>query len=155
MNKDSIATERAGATAVPAPSLYGMAVGPTNPMFQKGLNTVINNSENFVAFGKANLDAVAASGQIWAAGVQDLTKQFASTLNASYEETFANFKAVSAAKSVREVIDLQNALGQAAVAKAAAESKKLIDASIKLTEQTLAPLKTRMTIAVEGFAKAA
>jgi hypothetical protein len=55
----------------------------------------------------------------------------------------------------REAIDLQSTLGQAAIVKAAAESKKLIDASIKLTEQALAPLTTRVTVVVEGFAKAA
>jgi phasin family protein len=155
MNENSTAAERASATAVPAAKLYETAVKPTNPMFQQGLNTVINSSQDFVAFGKANLDAVVASGQIWAAGVQDLTKQFASTVNASYVESGATFKALIVAKSVREAIDLQNTLGQAAIVKAAAESKKLIDASIKLTEQALAPLTTRVTVAVEGFAKAA
>jgi len=76
-------------------------------------------------------------------------------VNASYEESLATFKALSAAKSVQEAIDLQSTLGQAAIVKAAAETKKLIDASIKLTEQALAPLTTRVTVAVEGFAKAA
>jgi phasin family protein len=52
-----------------------------------------------------------------------LRKQFASILNASYEESVATFKALSVAKSVREAIDLQNTLGQAAIVKAAAESK--------------------------------
>jgi phasin family protein len=155
MNENSIAAERASATAVPAVTLYEKVAKPAKPKFQQGLNTVISSSQDFVAFGKANLDAVAASGQIWAAGVQDLTKQFASTVNASYEESVATFKALSATKSVREAIDLQNMLGQAAIVKAAAESKKLIDASIKLTEQALAPLRTRVTVAVEGFAKAA
>jgi hypothetical protein len=36
-----------------------------------------------------------------------------------------------------------------------AESNKLVDASIKLTEQTLAPLTARVTGAVETFGKAA
>jgi phasin family protein len=84
-----------------------------------------------------------------------LTKEFSSTLSASYEESVATLKALSAVKSVREAIDLHNTLGQAAIVKAAAESKKLIEASIKLTEQALAPLTTRVTVAVEGFAKAA
>jgi phasin family protein len=155
MNENSTTVERARATAVPAARFYETAAKLTNPMFQQGLNTVISSSQDFVAFGKANLDALAASGQIWAAGVQDVTKQFASAANASYEESVATFKALIGAKSVREAIDLQSTLGQAAIVKAAAESKKLIDASIKLTEQALAPFTTRVTVAVEGFAKAA
>jgi len=155
MSENSTTAERASVTAVPAARLYETAAKPTNPMFQQGLNTVISSSQDFVAFGKANLDALAASSQIWAAGVQDLMKQFASAVSASYEESVATFKALSGAKSVREAIDLQSTLGQAAIVKATAESRKLIDASIKLTEQTLAPLTTRVTVAVEGFAKAA
>jgi len=152
MTKNS---ERATATTVPATTLSETALKPNTPTFQQGLNTVINSSQDFVAFGKANLEAVTASSRIWAAGVQDLTKQIASTVNASYEESVAAFKALSVAKSVREAIDLQSTLGQAVTVKAAAEAKKLIDASIKLTEQALAPLTSRVAAAVEGFAKTA
>jgi hypothetical protein len=94
MNENSIAAERASATAVPAATLCETAVKPTNPMFQPGLNPVINSRRDFVAFAKANVDAVAASDLIWAADVQALTKRFASTMKASYEESVATFKAL-------------------------------------------------------------
>ena len=43
-----------------------------------------NSARDLAAFGTANLEAVAASGQIWAAGVQDLTNLVASTAKSSY-----------------------------------------------------------------------
>jgi phasin family protein len=161
MNDKPIAAEQTGATTIPAATLYETVVKPTrafktiNLTLPQGLNTVINSARDFAAFGKANLEAVAASGQIWSAGVQDLTKQLASTMNASKEASVASFKALVAAKSVKEAIDLQAAHNQAAAARAVVESKKLTDASIKLTEQALAPLTARVAVAVEIFAKAA
>ena len=154
-------TPESESTAAPVATLYETAIKPTltivpnNPVFAKGLTTVINNTQNLAAFGKANLEAVAASGQIWVAGVQDLAKQIVSTANASFEESVATVKAMSTAKSIREAIELQSTRGQAVVAKAVAESKALADASVKLIEQAVAPLKARMTDAVESLGKAA
>ncbi len=45
----------------------------------QGMKTMINRTADFAAIGKDNLEAFTASGKIWAAGVQDLTKQFAAT----------------------------------------------------------------------------
>ena len=52
-------------------------------------------------------------------------------------------------------MDLQSSYAKATLEKAMAESNKLTDASIKLTEQTLAPVTARMTVAVETFGKTA
>jgi phasin family protein len=121
----------------------------------KGMKTMINSTVDFAAIGKENLEAFTASGKIWAAGVQDLTKQFAATAKASFEESVATFKAFSGVKSDKEAIDLQSSYSKAALAKALAESTKLTEASFKLTEQALAPITARMAAAVDGFSKAA
>ena len=104
---------------------------------------------------QANVEAFVKSSQIWAAGVQELTKVFAATTKVSFDESVSTFKAIAAAKSVTEALDLQSAFANGVVAKTLAESNKLIDASIKLTEQTLAPISARVTGAVETFSKAA
>ncbi len=58
-------------------------------------------------------------------------------------------------KSVKEAIELQTTYSKTAVAKALAESTKMTEASMKLTEQALAPITARMAVAVGAFAKAA
>jgi phasin family protein len=155
MNKTLTAAEQTGATKTPAKTLVETAVKSTNITFTKGLDTMANSARDFAAFGTANLEAVTASGQIWAAGVQDLTNLVASTAKSSYEESVATFKTLTAAKSVNEAMDLQTTYGKAAIANAMAMSKKLTDASIKLTEQSMAPLTARMAAAVESLTKAA
>jgi len=143
---DTVAVE----VAIPAPSVKSTATTPL-----QGMKTMMKTTEEFVAFGQANMEAFMKSSQIWAAGVQELTKQFTTTAKASLEESVTTFKAISTAKSVKEAIDLQSSFAKTAFEKAVAESKQLTDASIKLTEQALAPITARVTVAVEKFAKAA
>ncbi len=125
----------------------------TQPTITRGMKTMMKTTEDFVAFGQANLEAFVKSGQIWSAGVQELTKQIATSAKASFDESVSTFKAMSTVKSVKEAMDLQSTFAKAALEKAMAESNKLTDASIKLTEQTLAPITARVTVAVESFGK--
>jgi phasin family protein len=128
---------------------------PLTATLKEGMHTMINNSKELIAFGEGNLEAFAAASKIWVAGVQDLTKQVAETAKASLEESVATAKALTSVKSVKEAIDLQSTYSKAAVAKALAESSKLTEASLKLTEQTLAPITARIAVAVDTFSKAA
>jgi phasin family protein len=130
-------------------------IKPAKPNSMIGMKTMTKSTEDFVAFGQANVEAFVKSGQIWAAGVQELMKLFAATTKVSFDESVSTFKAITSAKSVTEAVDLQSAFASSAVTKTLAESKKLIDASIKLTEQTLAPITARVTGAVETFGKTA
>jgi len=131
------------------------SIKPTQPTITRGIKTMMKTTEDFVAFGQANLEAFVKSGQIWSAGVQELTKQIATSAKASFDESVSTFKAMSTARSVKEAMDLQSSFAKAALEKAMAESNKLTDASIKLTEQTLAPITARVTVAVESFGKTA
>ncbi len=124
-----------------------------NPL--QGMKKMMKSTEDFVAFGQANMEAFLKSSQIWATGLQDLTKQIATTAKTSFEDSVSTFKAISTAKSVKEAIDLQSSFAKTTLEKAMAESNKITDASIKLTEQALAPITARVTVAVETFGKTA
>ena len=63
--------------------------------------------------------------------------------------------ALATVKSFKEAIDLQSSYSKATMAKALAESTKLTEASMKLTEQAMAPITARMAVAVGSLSKAA
>ena len=127
----------------------------TQAKMKEGVEKAMKTAEEFVTFGQGNLEAFVKSGQIWAAGVQDLQKQMAATAQASFEETVATFKAMASSKSLKDAFDLQTSVARGAIEKTLAESGKMTDASLKLTEQALAPITARVTLAVEKFSKAA
>jgi phasin family protein len=127
----------------------------TQARVKEGMEKAMKTAEEFVAFGQGNLEAMMKAGQIWAAGMQDIGKQVAATAQGSMEETMATVKALATVKSLKDAIDLQTGFARTTIEKTLAESGKLTDASIKLTEQTLAPITARVSMAVEKFAKPA
>ncbi len=108
------------------------------------MEKTMKTAEDFLAFGQGNMDAFVKSSQIWAAGVQDLSKQFAATAQASFDEAMATFKAMSAVKSPKDALDMQATLVRANLEKAVAETGKITDASLKLAEQVFAPITAQM-----------
>ena len=115
----------------------------------------MKTAEELVAFNQGNIEAMMKSGQIWATGVQDLSKHIAAAAQASLDESMSAFKALTSVKSLKDAFELQSSFARSALEKSMAESGKLTDASFKLTEQALAPITARVTVAVEKFAKAA
>jgi phasin family protein len=127
----------------------------TQAKVKEGMEKAMKTAEELVAFSQGNVEALVKSGQIWAAGVQDIGKQMAANAQASFDETMTTFKAFSSVKSLKDAFDLQANLARATMEKTLAESGRLTDASLKLTEQTLAPITARVSLAVEKFAKSA
>jgi phasin family protein len=127
----------------------------TQAKVKEGMEKAMKTAEELVAFSQGNLEAMVKSGQIWAAGVQDIGKQIAANAQATFDETLSTFKALTSAKSLKDALDLQTSLARSTLEKTLSESGKLTDASVKLTEQALAPLTARVTLAMEKFAKAA
>ncbi len=128
---------------------------PTQAKVKEGMEMAMKSAEEFVTFSQGNVEAVVKSGQIWTAGVQDLSKQVAASAQATFDETMATFKALAGVRSLKDAFELQASFARSALEKAMAELGKLTDASFKLTEQTLAPITARVSVAVEKFAKAA
>lgn len=119
------------------------------------MENAIKSTEEIVSFGQGNVEAILKSSQIWATGVQDLGKHFAATAQAQLDETMATVKALSSVKSLKEAMELQSTLAKTAMEKMLAETGKLTDASVKLAEQTMAPITARVTLATEKFGRTA
>lgn len=139
-------------------------VAPINPMtgfvktpaeFKVNMEKAMKSAEEFLSFGQGNVEAIVKSGQIWTAGVQDIGKTVAATAQAQIDATVATIKALTGVKSLKEAMDLHAALARSSVEKAVAETGKLTDASLKLAEQTMAPIAARVTLVVEKFGRAA
>lgn len=120
---------------------------------KENVEKAMKTAEDMASFGQGNVEAVMKSGQVWASGVQDLSRTVAATAKASVEETVSALKALATVKSLKEAVDLQVGLARTSLEKAMAESGKFTDASFKLFEQSWAPIGERVSLAVEKFAK--
>ncbi len=141
-----VASEGAAAESEPTQPTVAIDVAQT-------MEKTMKTAEDFLAFGQSNMDAFVKSSQIWAAGVQDISKQVAATAQASFDETMAAFKAMAAVKTPKDALDLQANLVRSSLEKAVSETGKVTDASLKLAEQVFAPITAQVNAAVEKFAK--
>lgn len=142
-------TQAYSAAAPAAASQFNKATSEVKANMDKAMKT----AEEMVTFGQGNFEAMVRSGQIWAAGMQDLSKQVAASAQAQMDQTMATLKALAGVKSLKEAIDLQSSLARTSVEKAVAETGRLTDASMKLAEQTMAPITARVSLAVERFGR--
>jgi phasin family protein len=120
---------------------------------QDGLRASMKHAEEVIALGNGTFEAVMKSGQVWATGVQDLAKQVAASAQASFDEAMASVKALSSVKTPQEALNLQITTARSALEKTVAESSRIGSATIKLFEDTMAPLAARATVAAEKLSK--
>lgn len=109
--------------------------------------------EDMVTFGKDNVDAAIKSGTILTRGVQDINKVLFGLAQAQLEESVAATKKILGCKSVKDVVEVQSDIAKANYAKFMAESRKLADMSVKLAEESVAPIAARVAVAVEKTTK--
>jgi phasin family protein len=117
------------------------------------MEKAMKTAEEMLVFSQGNVEALMKASQIYASGVQDISKRYAASGKSSLEETVAFTKSLMGVKSVREAVELQTGFTKASIEKAVSESSKLTDASVKLAEQAMAPITARFSVAVETFGK--
>ena len=142
-------------TTAPAQAIVTMPVAVTRQSATAVMEKTMKSAEELVSFSQGNVEALMKCGQIWATGMQDLSKSFAATAQAQLDQTVSTWKALAGVKSIKEAMDLQTSLARSSVEAAVAETGKLTDASMKLAEQTMAPITARVTLAVEKFSRIA
>jgi len=111
----------------------------------------MKTAEEFMTFSQANVEAFVKSSQIFTTGLQDMQKLFAASAQAAMDETMSTFRAMATVKSVKEAIDLQASLARSTMEKAVAQTGHVAETSFKLAEQAMAPIASRMTLAVDTF----
>ncbi len=119
----------------------------------KGAEGLMKAAEDAAEFGRGNLEAFTKAAQTWAVGTQDLARQAMALAQGFTDQSLEGAKALAGVKSLNEAAEIQAKFAKTAMEKAVAESAKFQEAVFKLTEQTVAPLSARMTIAVEKITK--
>jgi phasin family protein len=113
------------------------------------VDDLTKTTKQITSFGQGNVEAIMRSGQIWATGCQAISKTIAETAQAHLDQTMSTWKTLITTKSIKEAMDLRASLSPAPFETAFVEAGKLADASIRLVQETMAPITERITLAVE------
>ncbi|MDB5361717.1 MAG: hypothetical protein JWO51_3014 [Rhodospirillales bacterium] len=111
--------------------------------------------EDFAAFGKANLEAFVQANKLFTSGIESLSKEVVSLAQSSLESSTAATKAMFAAKTLKDVVELQADFAKTSFEKMVANSTKLGEMTVKLATDSAAPIGARVTAASEKAMKKA
>lgn len=106
-------------------------------------------------FAKGNVEACVESGKILASGLQELGNKLIADSKAAFETVTADMKALGGVKSPTDLFKLQSEILRRNFDTAIAYGSKNSEAMLKLTNEVIAPLSGRVTLAVEKLKKAA
>ncbi len=129
------------------------AVTTTNDQVKKASKAMFAGYGDFSTMGQQNIDAMVKAGQIMAVGMESVSREWMSFAQASAEANAAAATRMFSAKTMQEAIDLQNAYARESFDKAVAETGKLTEMSVKLASDALAPIQSRVNVAVEKLLK--
>ncbi|MDB5400261.1 MAG: phasin family protein [Rhodopila sp.] len=118
----------------------------------KTMANLTKTTAEITSFSQGNFEAIMKSGQVWVAGWQAMSKTMAASAQAHLDQSKSTWKALISVKSLKEAMDLRASLMDTSFQAAFAETGKLADESMRLAEQTMAPITERITLAVEKFA---
>lgn len=103
--------------------------------------------------GKDGVEAFVAAGTLASKGVEDMNADMLAFAKSRYEGNIAAAKAMMAAKTLQEVVELQNGYTKSAFEAYVAQVNKFGEASAKLAQDAFAPLNAQMQAAVEKLVK--
>jgi phasin family protein len=145
----------AAAPAVPAePKAVSKPSQPLTSMVSHMTATpTFKGYEEIAAFGKANIDALIQANTVFTKGVEAISKEFISLTQSHFESTAAAAKAMFAAKTLKDVVELNAEFTKAHFDKLVANSTKLGELGTKVATDAFAPISARVTSVVEKAAK--
>jgi phasin family protein len=109
--------------------------------------------EEIAAFGKANIDAFIQANSVFTKGVEAISKEVIALTQAQLESNAAAAKAIFAAKTLKDMVELNAEFTKSSFDKMVANSTKLGELGTKIATDTFAPLSARVTSVVEKAAK--
>lgn len=122
-----------------------------NQAFKDGVEKSLTALNEVNAQGKRNMEAVAASVTAAAKGAEALGAQAVAYSKKAFEDQVTQAKALAAARSVQEVVELQTAYAKVALEAYISELNRASETVSTAVKDTLRPLNERATSVVEQF----
>jgi len=132
---------------------YEQAVEMTREQVAKANTVFLKGYEDAQGFGKGNVDAFVQASTIFANGAEQISKQVMALTQNSMQSSVVTAKALLGCKTLRDVIDLHADYTRSSFDALVAEGTKLSELSLKVTNDAIAPIQARVTVAVEKLTK--
>jgi phasin family protein len=132
---------------------FEQAASITREHLDKASQTLFKNYAEISQFGMENVDAFVKSGTIFAKGFEEVSKSWMALTRRSFESGVETAKAVLGARNLRDVVDLQSEFARTSFDNFMSEGTRIGELSVKVTNEALEPIQSRVNLAVEKLLK--
>lgn len=132
---------------------FEQTVAATKEQVEKASAQVMKGYDEVSALAKDNVDALIEAGTIAAKGAEDIGKEVVSFAQASFDKSVAAGKAILSAKTLLEVVDLQNDYAKSSFDALLTGATKIQELAVKATNAAFAPIGARVNAAVDKLSK--
>jgi phasin family protein len=122
-----------------------------NQAFKDGVEKSLASLNEVNAQGKRNLEAVVASVTAAAKGAEALGAQAISYSKKAFEDQVTQAKALTAARSLQEVVELQTSFAKTALEAYISELNRASETVSAAVKDSMRPLNERASAVVEQF----
>lgn len=136
-------------TTKKTPTRLEDTVAATQAQVQESSAQIFKAYDELSQLGQGNLEAVVAANQALAKGAEEISKEIFGIAQASFENAASTAKAFLGAKTLQDVIELNNAAAKDTLDAFLASSAKLSELTFKVTTEAALPLKARVDAAIE------
>lgn len=132
---------------------YERAVAISQEQVETASKAAFKGYGDIANLNRDTMDAVVKTSTILAQGYEAISKEIMAFTQASIEANVSATRAVFGAKSINEMIDLQNNFTRSSFDKAVAEGVKLGEMTAKTHKEAALPIQARVETAVETLMK--
>lgn len=119
--------------------------------FKDGVEKSLAAMNDMNAQSKKNLEAIVASATASAKGAEAMGAQAMAFSKAMFDAQVSAAKSLSGAKSIQEVVELQNAFAKSALETYMSEFGKMSETFSASMKESIKPIHERVTATVEKF----
>lgn len=132
---------------------YEQVYETTKEQMDKVNEFAFKNYDELADFNKETIEAMIASSNIVAKGVEEFGQEITSYAQKAAEKNIEVAKRLFAVKNMQDALDVQAEWAKLAFDGFLAESAKLQDMSLQVSSKAAEPLSKQMNAAVEKFTK--
>jgi len=132
---------------------YEQAFNMTKDQMEKASKSFVKGYDDLTEMTQKNVEAFVKAGNLWAKGAETIGKAYFNLAQVSAEAGVEAAQAMFAAKTLKDVVDVQTSYTKASIDTMVAEGKKINDMTMKVANEAFEPIQVQVNETVSKVLK--
>lgn len=145
--------ETVGKTVKASTETYEQAFNMTKEQVEKASKSLFKGFDDLAEMTQKNVEALVKAGNTWAKGAESIGKAYFNFAQVSAEAGAEVAQAMFAAKTLKDVVDVQTGYTKASLETIVAEGKKINDITLKVANEAFQPIQNQVNANIQKVLK--